>query len=174
MDKEVDIRRRILKDFNKQEEDFHSLREYNDYLEMVEDIIFNLTHNIDTLDTNKRIQHYKEENKSLIIKNRSKMSKDALELMDILTMEEKQQNQVKIEMKLLEEAERAVKVKNKEKLIDDLMFGEEDATKILAEHRETLAREERAKAMFSTGLDQESNSSAVSAVTAQDEMFAHL
>jgi len=173
VDKEVDIRRRILKDFNKQEEDFHSLREYNDYLEMVEDIIFNLTHNIDTLDTNKRIQHYKEENKSLIIKNRSKMSKDALELMDILTMEEKQQNQVKIEMKLLEEAERAVKVKNKEKLIDDLMFGEEDATKILAEHRETLAREERAKAMFSTGLDQESNSSAVSAVTAQDEMFVY-
>lgn len=173
MDKEVDIRRRILKDFNKQEEDFHSLREYNDYLEMVEDIIFNLTHNIDTLDTNKRIQHYKEENKSLIIKNRSKMSKDALELMDILTMEEKQQNQVKIEMKLLEEAERAVKVKNKEKLIDDLMFGEEDATKILAEHRETLAREERAKAMFSTGLDQESNSSAVTAVTAQDEMFVY-
>ena len=162
-----------MKDFNKQEEDFHSLREYNDYLEMVEDIIFNLTHNIDTLDTNKRIQHYKEENKSLIIKNRSKMSKDALELMDILTMEEKQQNQVKIEMKLLEEAERAVKVKNKEKLIDDLMFGEEDATKILAEHRETLAREERAKAMFSTGLDQESNSSAVSAVTAQDEMFVY-
>ena len=162
-----------MKDFNKQEEDFHSLREYNDYLEMVEDIIFNLTHNIDTLDTNKRIQHYKEENKSLIIKNRSKMSKDALELMDILTMEEKQQNQVKIEMKLLEEAERAVKVKNKEKLIDDLMFGEEDATKILAEHRETLAREERAKAMFSTGLDQESNSSAVTAVTAQDEMFVY-
>ena len=163
-----------MKDFNKQEEDFHSLREYNDYLEMVEDIIFNLTHNIDTLDTNKRIQHYKEENKSLIIKNRSKMSKDALELMDILTMEEKQQNQVKIEMKLLEEAERAVKVKNKEKLIDDLMFGEEDATKILAEHRETLAREERAKAMFSTGLDQESNSSAVTAVTAQDEMFVYM
>ena len=162
-----------MKDFNKQEEDFHSLREYNDYLEMVEDIIFNLTHNIDTLDTNKRIQHYKEENKSLIIKNRSKMSKDALELMDILTMEEKQQNQVKIEMKLLEEAERAVKVKNKEKLIDDLMFGEDDATKILAEHRETLAREERAKAMFSTGLDQESNSSAVTAVTAQDEMFVY-
>ena len=34
IDKEVDIRRRILKDFNKHEEDFESLREYNDYLEV--------------------------------------------------------------------------------------------------------------------------------------------
>ena len=169
----MDIRRRILKDFNKQEEDFESLREYNDYLEMVEDIIFNLSNNVDTLETNKKIQQYKEENRTTIIKNRSKMSKDSLELLDILSMEEKQQNQVRIEMKLLEEAQKVAKVKNKEKLIDDLMFGEEDATKILAGHRETLAREERAKAMFSTGLDQESNSSAVTAVTAQDEMFVY-
>jgi len=173
VDKEVDIRRRILKDFNKQEEDFESLREYNDYLEMVEDIIFNLTHNIESLETNKKIQQYKEENRSQIIKNRSKMSKDALELMDILSMEEKQQNQVRVEMRMLEEAEKAIKLKNKEKLIDDLMFSEEDATKILAEHRETVAREERAKAMFSTGLDQESKSSTVTAVPTQDEIFVY-
>ena len=173
VDKEVDIRRRILKDFNKQEEDFESLREYNDYLEMVEDIIFNLTHNIESLETNKKIQQYKEENRSQIIKNRSKMSKDALELMDILSMEEKQQNRVRVEMRMREEAEKAIKLKNKEKLIDDLMFSEEDATKILAEHRETVAREERAKAMFSTGLDQESKSSTVTAVPTQDEIFVY-
>ena len=56
VDKEVDIRRRILKDFNKQEEDFESLRDYNDHLEMVEDIIINLTNNLDILETNKKIQ----------------------------------------------------------------------------------------------------------------------
>ena len=94
VDKEVDIRRRILKDFNKQEEDFESLREYNDYLEMVEDIIFNLTHNIESLETNKKIQQYKEDNKDNIMKNRSRLSQDALELLDILSMEEKYSNQV--------------------------------------------------------------------------------
>ena len=96
MDKEVDIRRRILKDFNKLQEDFDSLREYNDYLEMVEDIIFNLTNNIDILETNKKIQQYKEENKDNIMKNRSRLSQDALELLDILSMEEKYSNQVSI------------------------------------------------------------------------------
>ena len=94
MDKEVDIRRRILKDFNKLQEDFDSLREYNDYLEMVEDIIFNLTNNIDILETNKKIQQYKEDNKDNIMKNRSRLSQDALELLDILSMEEKYSNQV--------------------------------------------------------------------------------
>ena len=118
VDKEVDIRRRILKDFNKQEEDFDDLRGYNDYLEMVEDIIFNLTNNIDILDTNKKIAKYKEDNKDSIVKNRSRLSRDALELLDILSMEEKYSKQVKLEMKVLEEAEKAAKIKNKEKLIE--------------------------------------------------------
>merc|ERR1712029_123089 len=145
VDKEVDIRRRILKDFNKQEEDFETLRDYNDYLEMVEDIIFNLTNNLDILETNKKIAQYKEENKDTIVKNRSRLSKDALELLDILSMEEKYSKQVKLEMKVLEEAEKAAKIKNKEKLIDDLMFGEEDANKILEEHRVSVANEEKSK-----------------------------
>jgi len=153
IDKEVDIRRKILRDFNKQEEDFETLREFNDYLEMVEDIIFNLTNNIDILETNKKIASYKEQNKELIKKGWSKQSKDALEIQDILALERKQSEQVKMEMKVLEQAEKLAKIKNKEKLIDDLMFGEEDANKILEEHREQVAREERSKAAFSTGAD---------------------
>ena len=101
VDKEVDIRRRILKDFNKLQEDFDSLREYNDYLEMVEDIIFNLTNNIDILETNKKIQQYKEDNKDNIMKNRSRLSQDALELLDILSMEEKYSNQVSGQEKMV-------------------------------------------------------------------------
>ena len=59
-----------LKDFNKKEEDFDDLAEYNDYLEMVEDIVFNLANGVDTLATNKRIAEYKERNKEFINKNR--------------------------------------------------------------------------------------------------------
>ena len=44
---------------------------------------------------------------------------------------------MKLEMKVLEEAEKAAKIKNKEKLIDDLMFGDADANQILADHRWT-------------------------------------
>jgi CDK-activating kinase assembly factor MAT1 len=38
VEREVDVRRRITKLFNKRREDFKTLRAYNDYLEEVEDI----------------------------------------------------------------------------------------------------------------------------------------
>ena len=69
----------------------------------------------------------------------------------LLSMEDKYSKQVKLELKVLEEAEKAAKIKNKEKLIDDLMFGEEDASKILANHREMVTQEERSRALFSSG-----------------------
>jgi len=173
IDKEVDIRKRILKDFNKQEDDFETLREFNDYLEMVEDIIFNLTHNVEILETNKKILAYKEQNKDFIVKNRSKMSKEALEIEDILCIEKKVTTQRKLELKVLEEAEKLAKVKNKEKLIDDLMFGEMDASKILEEHREAVAREEKSKATFSTGENTGQSLGPVHVVKIPDEPFVY-
>jgi len=172
IDKEVDIRRRILKDFNKHEEDFETLREYNDYLEMVEDIIFNLTNNVDILETNKKIQTYKESNKEITKKNNSKLSREALEIDDILSLEQKHSDQVKKELKVLAEAEKIAKIKNKEKLIDDLMFGEADANKILEEHRETVAREEKSNKLFSTGMETGGTLPPVP-IAAADEMFVY-
>lgn len=73
VEKEMDIRKRVLKDFNKKEEDFSTLREYNDYLEEIEVIIYNLVNNIDVVGTNKRIEQYKRDNKELIMKNKAKI-----------------------------------------------------------------------------------------------------
>ena len=49
--------------------DFDSLRNFNDYLEMVEGIIFNLCDNVDILATNKKIAEYREVTKAQIAKN---------------------------------------------------------------------------------------------------------
>jgi len=148
IDKEVDIRRRILRDFNKQQEDFPTLRSYNDYLEMVEDLIFNLSNNIDIIETNKKIQIYKEANKDVILKNRIKPTKESLELEDLLTAERRTREKVVKEQQVLDDLEKAARIRNKEKLIDDLMFGEESAEQILEQHRETVLREEK-KIVFS-------------------------
>lgn len=51
------------------------MREFNDYLEEIEIIVFNLTHNIDVVETNKRIELYKKENKETIMKNKAKIGK---------------------------------------------------------------------------------------------------
>merc|ERR1712233_165993 len=86
--------------------------------------------------------------------------------------ERKQSEQVKMEMKVLEQAEKLAKIKNKEKLIDDLMFGEQDANKILEEHREQVAREERTKAAFSTGADT-GTSLPIAAAAPMDKLFVY-
>ena len=76
MEKEVDIRRRIMRDFNRREEEFPNLREYNDYLEFVETIIFNLTNGIQVESTKRQIEDYKRQNRDQI--QRNKLSKGLL------------------------------------------------------------------------------------------------
>ena len=155
IDKEVDIRRRILRDFNKTEMDFDSLRNFNDYLEMVEDIIFNLCNNIDILETNKKIAEYKEVNKAQIAKNKHKTKTDLIELEDILAEEKLLADKAKAEVEEEEKLAKIRKVQNKEKLIDDLMFSESDAGSIIKSHENNISAtsELNGIAKYSSGAD---------------------
>uniref|UniRef100_A0A1B6H2K9 CDK-activating kinase assembly factor MAT1 n=1 Tax=Cuerna arida TaxID=1464854 RepID=A0A1B6H2K9_9HEMI len=159
VEKEVDIRKRVLRDFNKKEDDFASLREYNDYLEEIECIIFNLCNNIDVVETNKRIEQYKKENKDIILKNKIKIGKEELELEELLE-EEKQVDELRKRELIKEEQEiKKKKLKDKEALIDELMFSNADAKHILSTFAQnTIAAKEEEKPLapkasqFSTGI----------------------
>lgn len=61
------------KRYNKTGQDFDTLREYNDYLESVEDIIYNLVYQIDVDETNAKIAEYKQQNRTQIAKTKVKM-----------------------------------------------------------------------------------------------------
>ncbi|WMV26739.1 hypothetical protein MTR67_020124 [Solanum verrucosum] len=65
--KEMAIRKRIANIYNKREENFPSLREYNDYLEEVEDMIFNLIEGIDVPAFEAKIAQYQRENAEQIM-----------------------------------------------------------------------------------------------------------
>lgn len=70
VEKEVHIRQRIGKIFNKKLQDFdYDLEKYNDYLEESEELIYNLVHGVDLEQTNRRMETYKEENRQLIAAN---------------------------------------------------------------------------------------------------------
>ena len=56
---------------------------------MVEDIIYNLSNNIEILETNKKIAEYKTANKDTIAKNRARVSNEELELQGLLMEEAK-------------------------------------------------------------------------------------
>eukprot|EP00252_Welwitschia_mirabilis_P022915 TRINITY_DN6349_c0_g1_i1.p1 TRINITY_DN6349_c0_g1~~TRINITY_DN6349_c0_g1_i1.p1 ORF type:complete len:195 (-),score=50.59 TRINITY_DN6349_c0_g1_i1:183-767(-) len=74
--KEIAIRRRILNIFNKREEDFPSLREYNDYLEEVEDMVFKLIEGVDVPAIEAKIAKYQEENAEQIIVSRARRAEE--------------------------------------------------------------------------------------------------
>ncbi|ORX39285.1 CDK-activating kinase assembly factor MAT1-domain-containing protein [Kockovaella imperatae] len=72
VEKEVSVRRRMAKYYNKNEKDFATKREYNDYLEEAEDITFNLLNDIDVEATEARITEFARKNAEIIAANEKK------------------------------------------------------------------------------------------------------
>lgn len=56
------------------------LEDYNEYLEEIESIVYNLCHNIDIIGTNKRIEQYKKENRDIILRNKARQGREEYEL----------------------------------------------------------------------------------------------
>ncbi|KAJ0040858.1 hypothetical protein Pint_28637 [Pistacia integerrima] len=74
--REMAIRKRIASIYNKREDDFPSLREYNDYLEEVEDMILNLIEGIDVQAIEEKIQQYQKENAEQIMINQARKAEE--------------------------------------------------------------------------------------------------
>ncbi|KAK6347253.1 TFIIH/NER complex subunit [Orbilia brochopaga] len=77
VEREVDVRKRIAKTFNKRQEDFPSLKEFNDYLEEVETVTFNLINGFDLAATEAKISAFEQSNKATILQNAAKAAQEA-------------------------------------------------------------------------------------------------
>lgn len=166
VEKDIDIRKKVLKDFNQKEEDFDSLRDYNDYLEMVETIVYNLSNDIDLEATKRMVDQYKKDNKDQIKKNRTKRSKDE-EYLEILIQDEQHILEMRRkELKNDETKQKKQTLRNKEALIEELMFSDMSASSIMARHKAEIVKQEEeetakrvAAAAFSTGIQKTDNMS---------------
>lgn len=114
-----------------QEDDFANVEEYDNYLEEIENIIYNLCHNIEIINTNKRIEQYKKENRDTIMKNKSRLGREEIELEIVLEQEKLDEEQRRTERENIVKDAKIRKAKEKEALIDELMFSHEDASKIV-------------------------------------------
>lgn len=130
-------------------------------MEEIENLIYNLCNNIDVINTNKRIEQYKRENREIINKNKMKLGRDEYELEEELQREKLEDEQRRIEREAIENDAKKKKLKEKEALIDELMFSHEDASTILkgyAKNVEKLREEEKVLPVvkkateFSTGV----------------------
>lgn len=81
--------------------------------------------------TNRRIDQYKRENREIIMKNKSRVGREEHELLLVLEQEKIENEQRRIEREAIERDTMKKKIKEKEALIDELMFSYEDASKIV-------------------------------------------
>ncbi|KAJ3207581.1 TFIIH/NER complex subunit [Dinochytrium kinnereticum] len=120
--------------FNKRIEDFNGdLRKYNDYLEEVEEIMYNLINDVDVQATNERIERFRNENKELIASNLAKqMNED--KVMSYRLKKEKEERKIRRDaymVKALEE-EKAKKAE-KENIINQLASSDKNVKEIVAD-----------------------------------------
>ncbi|KAJ5076381.1 cdk-activating kinase assembly factor mat1 [Anaeramoeba ignava] len=105
---ETKIRRDLFKTFNKTKDNFSNLREYNDYLEELEEIIYQKTNAIEPEELNKKIANYRKENEKIIIENEKKQILEKQKVKKKREEEKEKVNRNREEMKRQEE-----EIKNK-------------------------------------------------------------
>ncbi|XP_072127509.1 CDK-activating kinase assembly factor MAT1 isoform X1 [Mobula birostris] len=160
VDKEVEIRKKVLKIYNKREEDFQTLKEYNDFLEEIEDIVNNLTNNMDVENTKRKMEQYQKDNKDIIYRNKLKLSREQEDLEETLELERQENERRRMLLLREEQMQQLAKKKNKQALIDDLESSQLPASMLLAQHKDRavqleaqLETQQKVKPVtFSTGI----------------------
>jgi len=151
VEREVDIRKKITKIYNQREEEFQSLADFNDYLEEIEVIIFNMANKIDEEETKRKVDQYKKDHEKQIKKNNSKIHEEEAYFKASVELEKKTAEERR--KKLIEDEQDMVKKKKKDKesLINDLIYANAPADEVMARHAQIKRQqeeEEREKKSF--------------------------
>ncbi|BGP28213.1 RNA polymerase II transcription factorb subunit 3 [Rhodotorula toruloides] len=135
--KEVAVRKRTAKIFNKSREDFASDAAYNDYLEEYESITFSLIHAIgsDLAATEAKIRAYELQNRQSIEDNEERREREKMEL-EAREKGEREWRELE-RRRYMEEEERVAKEKeaDRRKVLQLLESGTADAASIVAASR---------------------------------------
>ncbi|EMG46321.1 hypothetical protein G210_3440 [Candida maltosa Xu316] len=101
IEKEIDIRRKVNSIYNQTEEDFATLKEFNKYLEDIEEIVFKLSNGIDVEQTESELNKYESEHKLEILERNMRESQkndDLVKYRD--SMERLKQEKLKIQKQM--------------------------------------------------------------------------
>ncbi|KAL0140831.1 CDK-activating kinase assembly factor [Mucor lusitanicus] len=145
VEKEVRIRKRAARVFNKRAEDFPSLRAYNDYLEMVEDITFNLMNEVDVAETEAKIAAYEMENKDSIAANQAKNVNEQRFRSYQDEMEKQEREQKREEYLQQLEEERKQKEMEKSDIISELASTNKSAQAVIQTRQATALKRSSAR-----------------------------
>lgn len=107
--------------FYKRQEDFDTIKEYNDYLEEVEDIVFNLVNDVDVQSTYARLESFKTDNRQTLEKNLARLANEERQAQLEEEGEKERRERAKREATSELEQEKIELVQAKQKFINDLV-----------------------------------------------------
>ncbi|KAI5956523.1 TFB3 [Candida jiufengensis] len=101
IEREIDIRRKVGSIYNKTEEDFPNLKEFNKYIENIEEIVFNLNNGIDVEKTEQELNKYEQDHKIEILEKNMRESQKTADINKYQdSMERLKQEKLKIQKKM--------------------------------------------------------------------------
>ncbi|KAL1621945.1 TFIIH/NER complex subunit [Neofusicoccum ribis] len=134
VEREVDIRRRVAAVFNRREDEFETLEDYNDYLNDVEDITYDLIHRINVEQAEAKLKKYAEANQQSIKENEV-MAQQEASTWEAQQAVEKEQAKLRREAALREHEQlQRERQEGRRDVINQLASGQGDASKIAQVH----------------------------------------
>ncbi|ODV86130.1 hypothetical protein CANARDRAFT_6624 [[Candida] arabinofermentans NRRL YB-2248] len=143
VERECDVRRKVMSVYNKKEEDFATLDAHNAYLEEIEDFVYKLLNKIDIEETEEKLKEYSIQNKQAIELNNSRKDQEYEKFIRTQNLEKRfKQERNKINRLIIKE-EQNLKNLSKMAIIDQLQnsSGEKDPDKIIAKVKATMLLE---------------------------------
>lgn len=145
VEREIDIRKRVSKIFNKTRDDFDSLDEYNAYLEEIETVIFNLVNDIDVEETEQKLKQYEEANKSTIMENNSLREKEFEEFKKQEEFERELKHKKMLLEQQIEQEEKEMNLQAKNEILNKLSDNSADAEKVVQQVKKTVLKKSSAR-----------------------------
>ncbi|KAL1959694.1 hypothetical protein VTO42DRAFT_1280 [Malbranchea cinnamomea] len=141
VEREVDIRKRVMNILNRREEEFDTLLDYNNFLEQRETIITNLVTGVDVAETEAKLSAYAAEHAASIKRNKQLESQESAAFQQSQTLEQEAVRLRREAARQMLDDERRAKLADRQDLISRLATGtKEDA--------EAIAREARQQGML--------------------------
>jgi CDK-activating kinase assembly factor MAT1 len=138
IERECDIRRRVAATLNLREEDFNTLREFNDYEELKEVTVWNLINGTDVAESEALLKSHEKENKERIAQNKAIEEQEALQVAELEV--ERLQKTAQHRHEILEEIamEKKEKEAGNEQFLERLQRSDGNAEEIARQDRQKV------------------------------------
>ena len=131
--------------FNRRESEFETLLDYNNYLEEVENLTFNLLYNIDVATTEAKLASYAKQNAADIANNKAISAQESASAEARLAAQKEQARLRREAARNEEEEERREREEGRREIIDKIAHSNEDPDRIAREGQKVVLKKSTAR-----------------------------